>query len=323
MLKEEVLKLLEENRGSYVSGGKIAKTLGVSRNAVWKVIQALEQLGYKFEKSTRLGYKLLEDNDKLSSTGIRKYLKEGYVRSIEVHDELSSTNDYVMAKASRGEADGLLVVAERQVGGKGRFGRSFHSPEGGVYFSLLVRPDKSYKGNSFLTVMAAVSVVEALKEVYGVSAGIKWVNDIFIDGKKCSGILTEASIDFESGSVAYAVIGIGINLKEQAGGFPEEIKDIACAVDVEAIDGKNRIVAAVINNLLDYINLFEYDKTAIIDKYRSRSIMTGKRVIIKRESGDREALCLGINDECQLIVRYPSGKEETIYCGEVSLCIKD
>lgn len=321
MIKDNVLKFLELSRGQYVSGAKIAGELGVSRNAVWKSIRTLEKEGYLFEKRTNQGYKLLEANDVISQYGIEKLLKEDAKIRVEVHQSLGSTNDYAVAKAHGGEREGLLIVAQRQSGGKGRLGRAFFSPEGGVYFSLLLRPKKESGVTEYLTTIAAVAVYESVKEIFGVNAGIKWVNDVYVGQKKCAGILTEASIDFETGSVAYAVVGIGINLVEPKGGYPEDIKNIACAVGCNQPNAKNKIIAKVVNKLMaDYLS---FDKEDVVRRYKEGSIMTGRKVLVKRESGDRLAYSKGIDDECRLIVQYENGEEESLYFGEVSLCLKD
>lgn len=323
MLKYEVLKYLENSDG-FLSGSKISSFLGVSRNAVWKAVKQLEDEGYCFEKSTRLGYKLIGETSELSQYGIRKYLSGDFVREVEVLDEVSSTNTYLMERGSKGEKEGLLVVAKRQTGGKGRRGRHFHSPEGGLYFSLLLRPKKDYEGTSYLTVMTAVSVMDAIREILHLPVGIKWVNDIYLDGKKCAGILTEATVDFETGGVAYAVVGVGINLNAKIESFPKEIRDIACAISGEnTYDCKNRLVATVVNKLVENLAYFNYDKGAIIEKYRKGSVLIGKRVNVIREEGGQIARVSGITDEGHLLVVYDDGREEELYFGEVSLCLKD
>ena len=321
MLEEKVLSFLELNRGKYVSGAKVAEELEVSRNAVWKAIKKLESQGYMIEKRTKQGYKLMEESDKLSLVAIQKLLNTESKTQIEVFQTIDSTNKYLFKKGSEGQEEGLVAVAESQDGGKGRLGRTFFSPSGGVYFSILLRPKQNAPATEYLTVLSAIAVCESINELFGVEAGIKWVNDVYIGDKKCSGILTEASIDFESGSIAYAVVGIGINVNEPQGGYPEEIKDVACAVNARIPNAKNKLVAMVINKLLNYYNNF--DKDVIVEKYRTASIMVGKQVVVKRDSGDRSAVCLSLDDECRLRVKYvDDGTEETLYYGEVSLCLK-
>ena len=320
MLKEKVLNFLELNRGRYVSGAKIASELDVSRNAIWKAIKGLEGEGYLIEKRTNQGYMLKEEDDKLSLVGIEKLIKKDSKLEIEVFQTIDSTNKYLFKKGSEGGREGLVAVAESQGCGKGRLGRTFFSPSGGVYFSILLRPDKNSHVTERLTVLGALAVCESINELFGVGAGIKWVNDIYIGNKKCSGILTEASIDFESGSVAYAVLGVGINVYAPDGGYPDDIKDIACAVDVAVPNAKNKLVATVLNKLLEYY--YNFNNETVVERYRALSIMVGQTVIVKRDSGDRKAVCKAIDDECRLVVKYlDDNEQETLYYGEVSLCL--
>lgn len=319
-MKNDVLNFLELNRGKYLSGAKIASALGVSRNAVWKQVRALEKDGYQIEKRTNLGYKLLESNDMVSAQGIDKYLDKGTKAQIEVYQSLGSTNDFVISRAQEGAKEGLVAVALSQESGKGRLGRTFFS-KGGVYFSILLRPNSESGVREYLTVLSALAVCESIRDLFNVNAGIKWVNDVYIDGKKCAGILTEASIDFELGSLSYAVVGIGINVCEPSGGFPLEIKDVATAINKDIPDRKNKLIAMVLNKLEK--NYYGFNREELVRRYKEASIMTQKKVLVKNAGVERTATCLGIDDECRLIVRYEGGEEEKLYYGEVSLCLKD
>lgn len=321
MLKEQVLNFLELNKEDYLSGEKIATSLGVSRNAVWKAIRALEKEGYSFLKRTNAGYKLTEESNELSTRGIQKALKRGSKVRVEVFQSIDSTNKYLVNKASEGEKEGLLAVAKKQEAGRGRLGRNFFSPDGGVYFSLLLRPRANDMVKEYLTVLTALATNESINELFGVNAGIKWVNDVYIGSKKCAGILTEASIDFETGSLAYVVVGVGINLKEPEGGYPDEIKEVACAINVDLPNAKNRLVALVVDKLLDYY--YNFDKDLVVSRYKENSIMMGRRVLVKREGEDKMATVVELDDQCRLKVAYENGEEDLLYYGEVSLCLKD
>ena len=322
MIKNEVLHLLEKSNGEYLSGSRIADLLGVSRTAVWKAVCALEKEGYLFEKSTRNGYKL-KGSKALSLYGVKKYLKNTDVREVEFFEEITSTNTYLMERGAKGEKEGLLVVAKRQTSGRGRRGKTFFSPNGGAYFSLLLRPQKDYVGTSYLTVMTALAVMDAIRETYGVEAGIKWVNDVYIGSKKVAGILTEASFDYESGAVSHVVIGVGINLEKPKGGFPKEIKNIACALEKEIDDGANKLIATAVNNLMENVRRFEKDQSFIMARYRESSVILGRKIMVIRDGIEAPAVAHAITDEGHLIVRYPFGEEEELYFGEVSLCLNE
>ena len=196
-VKNEVLKILENNRDIYVSGNYISKEIFVSRNAVWKAVNALKNDGYLIDSVTNKGYKISSDTDIVSAESISKYLK--YNIDITVLSEIDSTNNYLKKLASDGEKEGKLVVACKQTGGKGRMGRSFYSPDNtGIYFSLLLRPNFPIEQSLLLTVMAAVAVADTAKQFSEADIKIKWVNDVYANGKKLCGILTEGSVSLEN-----------------------------------------------------------------------------------------------------------------------------
>lgn len=322
MIKEEVLSLLENSGDEYLSGSVIATKLGVSRTAVWKAVASLEREDYRFEKSTKNGYKL-KGKEGVSSFGVKHYLKGDFVREVECFEELASTNSYLMEKGAKGEKEGLLVVSKRQTSGRGRRGKNFFSPDGGVYFSLLLRPKKDYVGTAYLTVMTALAVMEGITEIYKVPAGIKWVNDVYVGRKKVAGILTEASFDYESGAVSHVVIGVGINVKTPSNGFPKDIENIACALDKEVTDGENKLIATIVNKLSEVMREFEESSALVMARYREASVILGKEILVLRDGIEAPAIAEEITDEGHLIVRYPGWEKEELFFGEVSLCLNE
>ena len=213
--KENILALFEENKGIYFSGEEIAVQLSVSRAAVWKAVNALRSDGYVIDAVPNKGYRLSMNTDILSVQGIEKYLDpQNRQLTIQVLPEVSSTNTMLREKANEEIPEGYVIIANGQTEGRGRRGRSFYSPvDTGIYLSILLRP-KEIATNELtnLTSMAAVAACETIEEVSGQTPGIKWVNDIYIGGRKVSGILTEASISMENVSVEYVVVGIGFNV---------------------------------------------------------------------------------------------------------------
>ena len=220
--KSQVLELLTENSGKFFSGEEIATELGVSRNAVWKAVNSLKFEGYKIEAVKNKGYALSSTTDVISVKGIKKYLKSDL--DIEVYKEVTSTNTMLKERGSQGAKEGQVIIANMQTAGRGRIGRTFHSPsDTGIYMSILLRPTDLIPQDAVkITTLAAVCACEAIENVSGKSAAIKWVNDIFMDGLKVCGILTEAAMSLESGNLDYVVLGIGLNAYEPEGGFPEE-----------------------------------------------------------------------------------------------------
>ena len=318
--KERVLELFLENRGVFFSGEEIAKRLSCSRNAVWKAVNALRDGGYSIEAVTNRGYCLSTADDILSAAGIRKFLcAENADLEIEHFPVIGSTNTLLRERAENGAKEGTVIIADSQTGGRGRIGRSFFSPSGtGIYMSLLLRPAAYTAAQAArFTTMAAVAVCEAIEAVAGIDARIKWVNDIFIGGKKVCGILTEAAFGIEDGSLSYAVLGLGINVYRPDGDFPEDLQAIAGAVlDEHVPDAKNRLAAEILNR---FMRLYADGSDAYAEEYRKRSLVTGKRINILYKNGTTPALALDIDNECRLIVQYDDGTKAVLGSGEISI----
>lgn len=323
--KEKVLELFEANKGTYFSGEEIAQMLAVSRVAVWKTVKALRNEGYEIDAVTNKGYCLSEKTDILSPQGIFKYLDpECRDMDLCVLSSIDSTNVLVKEKANGGIPEGYTVISNGQTAGRGRFGREFFSPSGtGIYLSILLRPlHASARQAARLTTMAAVAMCEAIRGVSGEEAQIKWVNDIYVRGKKVCGILTEASFGLESGMLEYAVLGVGVNVYPPQEGFPGELDTIAGAVfDNTKDDMKNRLTAAFLNCFMKYYKA--QDQTDYVEKYRNYSLVIGKRITVISDNRTRIADACGIDDECRLEVRYEDGTTESLAYGEISIRFSD
>lgn len=241
---------------------------------------------------------------------------------VAVFPSLASTNATAKQMAAQGAQNGSVVIAERQSEGRGRLGRSFFSPDGtGVYMSLIVRGTLQVIDATRLTTAAAVATARAIEAVAGRAMGIKWVNDIYLDGKKVCGILTEGGICSGKGMLDYAVIGIGINVAPPKGGFPDEIADIATAVfaDANTANGmREALIAEILNHLMPSLeNLTSPD---ILAEYRRRSTVVGQRVYVHRvDEPARAALAMEIDNDFRLLVRYEDGTTEALDSGEVSI----
>ncbi|MCH5163459.1 MAG: biotin--[acetyl-CoA-carboxylase] ligase [Clostridiales bacterium] len=314
--KDQLISLFENNKGEYLSGEAIAEKLTISRAAVWKAVQSLRSEGYNICAVPNKGYSLSLETDIVSPQGIAKYLNVPV--KIEVYPTLSSTNTTAREKAIQGGPE-CVVIANSQTGGKGRNGHTFYAPsDTGLYMSILLRPHNypAYRAVK-LTTIAAVATCEAIEAISDVHAEIKWVNDIFVNGKKVCGILTEAGIGVENGFLEYAVVGIGINLSPPKGGFPDDIKDIAGTIfDGPQSDGKNRLAAEVLNRFLSY---YEHGSTDYVDSYRRRSLVIGKEINVIKPDSIVKAIALDVDDDCHLIVRYGDGKTESLSSGEISV----
>ena len=314
-LKDDVLLTLEKRRGSYVSGQEMADALGVTRAAVNKVVTALKSGGYEIEASTKLGYRIL--GDVLSEPGVRAFLPEKY-RDMEVTvlREIDSTNNEAKRRLTAGINGAALITAEHQTGGRGRRGRAFSSPAGtGVYITLAIPADAAISDAVSSTTRAATAAAAALEELTGRDIRIKWVNDLFLEGKKISGILTEAVSDFETGMTQTLIIGIGINLKSE--GLPEELRDIAGAIDDENLT-RCEIIGKVAGAILDMVSDLKYK--SYIEEYKTRSLVLGREVTFS--GGGFEAMtgkAIDIDGDGGLVVKLPDGTEKILRSGEITL----
>ena len=251
MTKDAVLAILRKENG-YISGEHISRLLGVSRAAVNTAVKALRAEGYEILSSTNKGYHLHTVPNSLHAKELSAYLEEERMQAVECLDSVDSTNNRLRELALAGAPNGQVVLADKQTQGRGRRGRAFASPQdNGIYLSILFYPDSLPTDIVEITAWTAVATNNAIAAVCGVRAGIKWVNDLVFGRKKVCGILTEMSVESEGGYVQYIIIGIGINVNEQEGDFPEELQDIATSLAMETgnTHSRARLAAALIHEL--------------------------------------------------------------------------
>ena len=264
MLKSKVLKVLEENKGKTVSGAEMAKTLNLSRTSIWKAINSLRDDGYTINAVTNKGYSLADNTDLISKEGISLYLNKDFSNvDIYIYKTTSSTNEVAKKLALSGAKHGTVVISEEQTQGKGRMGRSFYSPANtGIYMSIILRPTLTAMDSVLITTSSSVAICDAIHKVTGIECQIKWINDIYINNKKIGGILTEASTNFESGTIDYLILGIGINFNNPKDDFPDNLKEIAGSLYKGNSNGINRnmLCAEILNNILSIIpKIKDYD----------------------------------------------------------------
>ena len=320
MTKDTVLALLRQHAGSFLSGAALAKELSLSRTAVWKAIGQLRREGYAIASVTNKGYRLDIQSDVLSEQGVRSWLTNPALTP-KVYASITSTNTVLKGMAAESAAEGLCLIAGEQTAGRGRLGRSFYSPaDSGLYMSLLLRPQLPAAEAVRITAAAAVAVCEAIEELSGLETQIKWVNDVLVHGKKVCGILTEASLDCESGQLDYAVVGIGINTAVPAGDFPPELRPIAGAVfgEEKPPELRCRLAALVLDKLMAYKD--RLDDPALFAAYRRRSLVLGKAINILSPGKDPEpAEAVDLAPDYGLLVRLPDGTMRRLNAGEVSV----
>ncbi|MBQ9030392.1 MAG: biotin--[Parasporobacterium sp.] len=326
--KDRLIGLLEEHDGEFLSGNEIAAEAGITRAGIWKCIKQLEEEGYQIEAVRNRGYRLGPANDAVSKLPVLKYLEAYQQKSgetlpftgdrLEVQKSVTSTNDVLKERASH-LPGWYTVIAGNQTRGKGRRTRSFFSPpETGVYLSVLIKLPLPAETATRITTAAAVAACRAIEETTQAIPQIKWVNDVFVKGKKVCGILTEASISMESGGLEWAIMGIGFNVYEPEGGFPEELAGIAGAIsEVRVRDLRSRIAAAFLIHF--YQLCLDLTGASVAAEYRKRSFLPGKRINVIKGEQERPATAEEIDDECHLVVRYDDGTREVLSSGEVSI----
>ncbi|MDD3365766.1 MAG: biotin--[acetyl-CoA-carboxylase] ligase [Sphaerochaetaceae bacterium] len=319
--KDKVLTLLEQHKGSFISGEVIAQQLDITRAAVWRSIQDLRSSGHVIEASTKVGYKLQEESDVLSVQGITAALASKDKVNLVYHETIDSTNKEAKRLALEGAPHATVVVAGCQTEGRGRNGKIFYSPQAsGLYLSMLMRPNMGTSMALRITAAAAVAVCRAIEDVSEKQAGIKWVNDIYCNNKKVCGILTEGISGFESGNIESVIVGIGINHQLPEQGFPPELKHIAGALFEGAVlpqATRNRLAAAVIKHLLWVVD--NLDSPTIMAEYQQRSVVIGKKITVLQGRENYNATAVAIASDGALIVRLEDGKEQQLRSGEISL----
>ena len=321
-MKAEIIRLLREKQGEYVSGEDISKQLNVSRTAVWKSINTLRNEGYEILSVTNKGYRLVSEIKELNEVELKYALKDyDLVQECFFFDSIDSTNQKAKSIGNKLEFPQCLIVSDEQSNGRGRLGRQWNSEKGtGIWMSLLLKPDFTPDLASRITLMAAAAMSDAIETETGIETAIKWPNDIVVNGKKVCGILTE--LNAELNHINYLVLGIGVNVNTR--NFEVEIRDKATSLSIEK---KNKWI-----NRLNIIKLFvekfeiyynqlvnENDFRPVIEYNRRKSITLNKDVEIISGNVKKIAFALDIDMDGNLIVKNSDGTNEAIYYGEVSV----
>ena len=326
MSRKQILELLRSEEG-FLSGQELSRRLGLSRAAVWKAVEALRRDGYEIEARTGLGYRLSAAPDVLTEAEIRSRLgpTETVGRTLCCLEQVDSTNNYAKQLAQQGAPDGTAVLAESQTAGRGRMDRSFQSPRGeGIYLSVLLRPQVAPERLPPVTALAGVAVCAAVERVCGVRPGLKWPNDPVLNGKKLCGILTEVSLEAETGRLQSLVLGIGVNVLQRAESFSPEVREVATSrLQARGRAVSRPLLAAALLEELDRMNrdLRAGDLSEWLAAYRRDCVNLGRTVqLIPFGGGEREtAEAVDIDGEFSLVVRLPDGGVKKVRSGEVSV----
>lgn len=351
-MKEKVLSMLKQSQtNSYLSGQEMCSTLGVSRTAIWKVMNQLKEEGYVIESVSNKGYSLLSCPDTLSEHEVksailtRNCLKEDITGETVLQEELGwevlafdtieSTNAKAKQVARDNDEQALLVLADEQTEGRGRRGRAWSSPKGtGIWMSMRIKPAIAPVRASMLTLVSALSIAKAIETKTGLTAQIKWPNDIIINGKKVCGILTEMSSEMDY--IHYVVIGIGINVNTEE--FPEELREIASSLALESNAAKkaktanaatnsmqtfkrSELVAEVLHQFEQYYRTFlaTEDMSGLQDEYKEALVHNDQRVVVLNGSTSMVGIARGIDSEGSLLLEREDGEIVPIISGEISV----
>ena len=323
MTREKVLALLIESGSDFCSGEAMSRALGLSRAAVWKAIDSLRQEGYAISSVPRRGYRLEQAPDLLSSGELTGALSDCVLgRKVICLDSVDSTNNYAKKLANEGAPHGTVVLTDHQTGGRGRRGNSFLSPAGkGLYLSVLLRPELPPADVINLTAWIAVAVCDAVEQVIGQRPGIKWTNDLILQHKKLCGILTEMSLEAETGELQYVVAGIGINVSQDDADFGTEVSQLAISLE-QALGRRIRradLAVAVIRALDRMMADFPHEKTAYLERYRADCLTLGREVRLIRKGEAQFAFAQAIDEDFALVVQHRDGTTETVTAGDVSV----
>ncbi len=323
MYKDRILNMLRSSKTGYLSGEELARKTGISRTMVWKHIKSLEREGFGIEAVPSQGYRILSTPDILRQSDIKTGLKTKVIgKEIHLLSEVVSTNTLAMEMAAKGAPEGTVVIAETQTGGKGRLGRKWISPKGNLYLSVILRPDIPLRKAPLITLTGAVAVALAIRKKCSAEAFIKWPNDIFIGGRKVSGLLTEMSA--EQDRVRHIVLGIGVDVNMDPGELPAEVRPLATTLAAETGEKIDRtaLVQQLLREIDHWYEVFLLTGQDILREWLSLNMTVGNRIFVSGAGETLEGLAQGIDDEGRLIVRLDDGSLRTVAAGDVTIIKK-
>lgn len=319
-VKDKVLQRLFEANGEPISGQMLADEFGLSRTAIWKYIKEFEEEGYEIGTVRKKGYYLISNPDLVTEGLIHKYLRTSrYGKKVEYYETCDSTQPIAHDLAQNGAIDGTIVVSEEQTMGNGRMARPWSSKAfKGIWMSVITKPELTPQQAPQMTLVAAVAIVRAIEEVVGIVPQIKWPNDLLVNGKKVSGILTELQADPDL--VKSIILGIGINVNQEESEFPDELSSIATSLKIEKGEKINRakLMAAVLKHLERYVDLYVESGFAPIKLlWESYSNTIGKQVRAVMVQETIEGTAIGITDEGMLELQLRDGSIRGVFSGDI------
>lgn len=319
--KDKVIEILNQNSNNIISGSQLGRELNISRNAIWKIMDTLIEEGYNIEKIPSKGYMLLSESKNISYGGLSKYLTGKHNQLLEkvlILDTVDSTNKFCKDLINKENFSKTIIISKEQEQGRGRRGRFFYSPkDSGIYISFIMDISGNGELSSWGTMKSAVVLRDILATEFPGNFKIKWVNDIYLDDKKVSGILCEGVLNLELGTMEKMVIGIGINISKDQN-IPKEIKDIYgyCNLSNQEVN-LNKILGNLITSLYEE---FQFNETMeFMDKYRKYSNVIGENVTIIKKDGTETGKVISIDNNGHLHLEKADGSIEVLMGGDISL----
>ena len=320
----KVLSFFQTHDSEYLSGQDLSDVLKISRVAVWKHIKKIQTLGYKIESKQKLGYRLIDNTEKLLPWEITRDLKTQLIgKRVYYFEEIDSTQNFAQNIAADKKENGTIIIAEKQTSGRGRLDRKWTSPKGGIWFSLIIHPKFDVSSSTLIPILSAVALSKSIKSVLDIETEVKWPNDITMNGKKVAGVLVDAS--FQTNSIDYLILGIGINFDIDAKKLEKRLTKTPNFYGIDSLRGKEDKTPPKIllkEFLLQFEkNLFQLDKgekSKIIKEWTKRAAGIGKKITINTSNGKISGISQGIDNDGALKIKTRN-EIKKIYVGDVVL----
>lgn len=321
-MNERLLEFFDQHADQFLSGEQISQELNISRTAVWKHIQNLRRLGYEFEAVPRRGYRLIYRPELLEADKLMSQLSTSLIgNSVHVFDSVDSTQNMALQLVQQGCQEGTVVIAEEQTSGRGRMGKSWFSPKGkGIWMSIVLKPQIPLKQTAQLTLLTAVALCRTLNELLHLEVGIKWPNDLLIQGKKISGILLESS--GEDDRLNYVIAGIGISANMSREDFPEALTDVATSLRLESgqLIDRSLLICRFLEQLEKlYLLYLQQGFSPIRTLWEALTITLNRKIKVHTREGLMEGTALSIDDAGALTVKTDNGETMKLYSGDIQL----
>ncbi|WP_042457784.1 bifunctional biotin--[acetyl-CoA-carboxylase] synthetase/biotin operon repressor [Neobacillus dielmonensis] len=321
-IRKKLLDAFTQAGEQFLSGQHLAEVIGCSRTAVWKHIEELRKEGFELEAVRKKGYRILKTPEKITADEIRLGLTTQFIgKNIHYQESVESTQLIAHKLTAENVSEGTVVIAEEQLSGKGRLNRKWHSPKyTGIWMSLILRPNIALNKAPQLTLLTAVAIVQAIEEVTGLTPVIKWPNDILINGRKVTGILTE--LQAEADRIHSIIVGIGINVNQKLEDFPVELQSTASSLYIES--GKTISRSALIRSIFScferlYLLYLKQGFYPIKVLWEGYAVSIGNVIKARTLTNVIEGKALGITDEGVLLLEDLSGTIHHVYSADIEI----